>query len=284
MTFSQKVKTEILENRLSKPKFTSLVQGLIFSACRFDNDDYYEIRINKKIIIDKLKSTFKNFKFEFFDSKANINWICIKKKSIKINKNPQNIQYFFAGLFIGGGSISKFESKSYHLEISFLNEEKCAKVLSLLQQNQTQFTFRKIFHNKRFNIYLKKITQIIYFLMAIGALEQAAQLEVLRIKRDHFLNANRITNFDIYNAKKITRSSSAFAENWKLVQKKQLTNHFTDEQQFFFRLRAKNPELSIREISEILKKEYNLLVSKGGLNHWLVKLKKILEKGGENAK
>ncbi|MEG3826182.1 DNA-binding protein WhiA [Mesomycoplasma ovipneumoniae] len=283
MTFSQQAKLEILANRLTRPKFNSLVKGLIFSSSLDDDPSYFILRINKNEINSRLIEIFKKFQLFFSETKKNKNWICIGKKLIKIDKTPENIQYFFAGLFIGGGSISPLGSKSYHLEISFLDKSKCEKVLNILRQNQLEFTFKQIFYQNRLKIYLKKVNEIIYFLMAIGALEQASKLEILRIERDHYLNANRITNFDIKNAKKISESSTNFIKKWNLIKKNNLTSQFSDQELIFFEIREKNPELSLQEICEILKKEYNIIRTKAGLNYWLVKSNKILEKGVKNA-
>ncbi|WP_341490918.1 DNA-binding protein WhiA [Mesomycoplasma ovipneumoniae] len=283
MTFSQQAKLEILANRLTRPKFNSLVKGLIFSSSLDDDPNLFILRINKNEINSRLIEIFRKFQLNFSETKKNKNWICIEKKIIKIDKTPENIQYFFAGLFVGGGSISPLGSKSYHLEISFLDKSKCEKVLNILRQNQLEFTFKQIFYQNRLKIYLKKVNEIIYFLMAIGALEQASKLEILRIERDHYLNANRITNFDIKNAKKISESSTNFIKKWKLIQKNNLTSEFSDQELIFFEIRQKNPELSLQEICKILKKEYNIIRTKAGLNYWLVKSNKILEKGVKNA-
>ncbi|MDW2906087.1 DNA-binding protein WhiA [Mesomycoplasma ovipneumoniae] len=283
MTFSQQAKLEILANRLTRPKFNSLVKGLIFSSSLDDDPSLFILRINKNEINSRLIEIFRKFQLNFSETRKNKNWICIEKKLIKIDKTPENIQYFFAGLFIGGGSISPLGSKSYHLEISFLDKSKCEKVLNILRQNQLEFTFKQIFYQNRLKIYLKKVNEIIYFLMAIGALEQASKLEILRIERDHYLNANRITNFDIKNAKKISESSTNFIKKWKLIQKNNLTSKFSDQELIFFEIRQKNPELSLQEICKILKKEYNIIRTKAGLNYWLVKSNKILEKGVKNA-
>ncbi|MEG7280041.1 DNA-binding protein WhiA [Mesomycoplasma ovipneumoniae str. Black Butte] len=283
MTFSQRAKLEILANRLTRPKFNSLVKGLIFSSSLDDDPNFFILRINKNEINSRLIDIFQKFQLFFSETRKNKNWICIEKKLIKIDKTPENIQYFFAGLFIGGGSISPLGSKSYHLEISFLDKSKCEKVLNILRQNQLEFTFKQIFYQNRLKIYLKKVNEIIYFLMAIGALEQASKLEILRIERDHYLNANRITNFDIKNAKKISESSTNFIKKWNLIKKYNLTSQFSDQELIFFEIREKNPELSLQEICEILKKEYNIIRTKAGLNYWLVKSNKILEKGVKNA-
>ncbi|WP_341491464.1 DNA-binding protein WhiA [Mesomycoplasma ovipneumoniae] len=282
MTFSQQAKLEILANRLTRPKFNSLVKGLIFSSSLDDDPSFFILRINKNEINSRLIEIFRKFQLNFSETRKNKNWICIEKKLIKIDKTPENIQYFFAGLFIGGGSISPLGSKSYHLEISFLDKSKCEKVLNILRQNQLEFTFKQIFYQNRLKIYLKKVNEIIYFLMAIGALEQASKLEILRIERDHYLNANRITNFDIKNAKKISESSTNFIKKWNLIKKHNLTSEFSDQELIFFEIRQKNPELSLQEICKILKKEYNIIRTKAGLNYWLVKSNKILEKGVKN--
>lgn len=277
MTFSQEIKQELLNNKMGKKQFISFLQGIIFSACKFESQSKFTIRFNKPNIAQQIRNLLNLNKISYESDSHNKNWITIKSNYINIEQNPENVTYFFAGLFLGGGSISKPTSRFYHLEIAFLNRGKFEKIKSLFQKNNLDLNFHSTFAHNKFILYLKKINEIIYFLMAIRATERASKLEEIRIERDYRLNSNRLTNFDIHNLKRVAQAASKHIENYEIVLKNNKQNLFSQQELTFFELRKNNPDLTLEEIKEILKKEYNIVRSKSGLNHWLMKLKNVIK-------
>lgn len=277
MTFSQEIKQELLNNKMGKKQFISFLQGIIFSACKFESQSKFTIRFNKPNIAQQIRNLLDLNKISYESDSHNKNWITIKSNYINIEQNPENVTYFFAGLFLGGGSISKPTSRFYHLEIAFLNQEKFEKIKSIFQKNNLDLNFHNTFAHNKFILYLKKINEIIYFLMAIRATEQASKLEEIRIERDYRLNSNRLTNFDIHNLKRVAQAATKHIENYEIVLKNNKQNLFSQQELTFFELRKNNPDLTLEEIKEILKKEYNIVRSKSGLNHWLMKLKNVIK-------
>lgn len=277
MTFSQEIKQELLNNKMGKKQFISFLQGIIFSACKFESQSKFIIRFNKPNIAQQIRNLLNSNKISYESDSHNKNWITIKSNYINIEQNPENVTYFFAGLFLGGGSISKPTSRFYHLEIAFLNREKFEKIKSLFQKNNLDLNFHSTFAHNKFILYLKKINEIIYFLMAIRATERASKLEEIRIERDYRLNSNRLTNFDIHNLKRVAQAATKHIENYEIVLKNNKQNLFSQQELTFFELRKNNPDLTLEEIKEILKKEYNIVRSKSGLNHWLMKLKNVIK-------
>lgn len=277
MTFSQEIKQELLNNKMGKKQFISFLQGIIFSACKFESESKFIIRLNKPNITQQIRNLLDFNKINYESDSHNKNWIAIKSNYINIEQNPENVTYFFAGLFLGGGSISKPSSRFYHLEISFLNQDKFEKIKALFQKNNLDLNFHSTLAHNKFVLYLKKINEIIYFLMAIRATEQASKLEEIRIERDYRLNSNRLTNFDIHNLKRVAQAATKHIENYKIALKNHKQNLFSKEELTFFELRKNNPGLTLEEIKEILKKEYNITKSKSGLNHWLMKLKNVIK-------
>lgn len=277
MTFSQEIKQELLNNKMGKKQFISFLQGIIFSACKFESQSKFTIRFNKPNIAQQIRNLLNLNKISYESDSHNKNWITIESNYINIEQNPENVTYFFAGLFLGGGSISKPTSRFYHLEIAFLNREKFEKIKSLFQKNNLDLNFHSTFAHNKFILYLKKINEIIYFLMAIRATERASKLEEIRIERDYRLNSNRLTNFDIHNLKRVAQAATKHIENYEIVLKNNKQNLFSQQELTFFELRKNNPDLTLEEIKEILKKEYNIVRSKSGLNHWLMKLKNVIK-------
>lgn len=277
MTFSQEIKQELLNNKMGKKQFISFLQGIIFSACKFESQSKFIIRFNKPNIAQQIRNLLHSNKISYESDSHNKNWITIKSNYINIEQNPENVTYFFAGLFLGGGSISKPTSRFYHLEIAFLNRGKFEKIKSLFQKNNLDLNFHSTFAHNKFILYLKKINEIIYFLMAIRATERASKLEEIRIERDYRLNSNRLTNFDIHNLKRVAQAATKHIENYEIVLKNNKQNLFSQQELTFFELRKNNPDLTLEEIKEILKKEYNIVRSKSGLNHWLMKLKNVIK-------
>lgn len=277
MTFSQEIKQELLNNKMGKKQFISFLQGIIFSACKFESQSKFTIRFNKPNIAQQIRNLLNSNKISYESDSHNKNWITIESNYINIEQNPENVTYFFAGLFLGGGSISKPTSRFYHLEIAFLNRGKFEKIKSLFQKNNLDLNFHSTFAHNKFILYLKKINEIIYFLMAIRATERASKLEEIRIERDYRLNSNRLTNFDIHNLKRVAQAATKHIENYEIVLKNNKQNLFSQQELTFFELRKNNPGLTLEEIKEILKKEYNITKSKSGLNHWLMKLKNVIK-------
>ncbi|WP_434336903.1 DNA-binding protein WhiA [Mesomycoplasma conjunctivae] len=276
MSFSQSVKIEILNNKLSKKKTLSLLQGLIFTSSRFENEHLYIIRLNKSIISETIRELLRSKNIQFFWAQANRNWIVVRQKDVDIESQPADIQSFFAGLFLGGGSTSSPKAKTYHLEISFMNFERFQKIVNLLKLNNLEVDFHSIVRNNKNIIYLKKIDQIIFFLQIIGAVEHSWQLEETRLNRDFKLNSNRLVNFDFFNTKRLVEASRKHISYFHYIQENNLEFHFSNEELTFFKIRKENPEYSLQDIANILKKDYNIIKTKGGLNHWLIKLKKVV--------
>ncbi|CAT05394.1 Uncharacterized protein conserved in bacteria [Mesomycoplasma conjunctivae] len=276
MSFSQSVKIEILNNKLSKKKTLSLLQGLIFTSSRFENEHLYIIRLNKSIISETIRELLRSKNIQFFWAQANRNWIVVRQKDVDIESQPADIQSFFAGLFLGGGSTSSPKAKTYHLEISFMNFERFQKIVNLLKLNNLEVDFHSIVRNNKNIIYLKKIDQIIFFLQIIGAVEHSWQLEETRLNRDFKLNSNRLVNFDFFNTKRLVEAARKHISYFHYIQENNLEFRFSNEELTFFKIRKENPEYSLQDIANILKKDYNIIKTKGGLNHWLIKLKKVV--------
>ncbi|WP_215737357.1 DNA-binding protein WhiA, partial [Mesomycoplasma hyorhinis] len=193
-----------------------------------------------------------------------------------INLNHCFSKTFLAGVFVGTGTISKLDSHSYHLEIKFSQEEISSKV----QKNLAKHTlfFLELKRNKNVILYLKKSEQILDFLGFIGAIKSFKKLIDIKIQRDYESNANRLTNLDISNARRSGIASEKHNKNYEFIKKRRLLHLFRQEEVIFFDLKSKEPNLSLTQIVEVLEEKFGIKKTKSSLNHWLIKLNKIVKK------
>ncbi|UWV77110.1 DNA-binding protein WhiA [Mycoplasmopsis cynos] len=204
--------------------------------------------------------------------------ILIPKKTFDFNEkivDNEYLTFFFAGVFLGSGSISNKESTSYHLEISSLSQEKSYLIQKKL--NSYEFSFHIIKKQQRYVLYIKKIDELLDFLSAIGAKKSWFELQNLKIVRDKENVLNRINNIDFSNLQKIANSSIKHIDNINYIFENNLMDYFNDDQLMFFRLKIENPWLSLNDLVRMQIQQSNTVVSKSGANHWLRKLDKIVK-------
>ncbi len=273
MSFAFEIKEEILEKEFTPLQAHAFVSGLLSTSVIF-NDSKYILKINNGFISNVLKDLLDQLKIKYAATKENKNWIIFKNYSLDFKiKQPS---YFFAGVFVGGGSISNIDSLSYHLEIQLYSHKKALKIQKFL--NQYNFSFSLIKRRKMHVLYLKKSDQISDFLKAIQAFNSLMKFENSRIERDLHNQLNRYSNLDSYNQQKLAKASNKFKNHYEYILNKNLKNYFNEKEIIFFDLKLKNPYSSLEELKKIYKNKTNLKITKSVLNHWLIKLRKIYEK------
>ena len=66
-------------------------------------------------------------------------------------------------------------------------------------------------------------------------------------------------------------------EQWNFIEAHNLQDKFTREQLLFFNFKKNHPFLPLSQIVEELAHKYQIVKTKGGLNHWLIKLRNVYE-------
>lgn len=127
-------------------------------------------------------------------------------------------------------------------------------------------------------IYLKQSDQISDFLKMMQAFNSLISFEDERIKRDYNNHINRYSNLDTYNLQKVAKSNVAFSSMYKQVKKAKLLHLFNQKELNFFNLKLKNQYISLQELTNLYNQTYQLRITKSGLNHYLLKLKKVFDK------
>lgn len=273
MSFAFEIKKEILEKEFTPSQAHVFISGLISTSAIFVGLKYI-LKINNSVISNVIKDLLKQLKISYELTNKNKNWIIFKNYSFEFQiKKPS---FFFAGVFVGGGSISDVNSLFYHLEIQLYSHEKAVRIQKFL--NKYDFSFSLIQRRKMHVLYLKKSDQISDFLKAIQAFNSLMKFENSRIKRDLHNQLNRYSNLDLYNQQKLAKASNRFKIHYTFILENNLKSHFKNNEIIFFDLKMKNLYSSLDELKKIYKNKTGFDKTKSCLNHWLIKLRKIYEK------
>lgn len=270
MSFAQEIKQEVLSQELAIEQARAFISGLISSSAERSDSKIF-VKLNNPQISTIIKDLMLQLNINFNSAKENKNWIVLKnyKTAIKINQPS----YFFAGAFVGNGSISDTASNSYHLEIQFYSHAEAEKLQKFL--NKYSFKFTLIQRRKLFVLYLKKSEQISDFLRAIQAFKALMQFEDARISRDMYNQLNRYSNLDAYNQQKLAKASAVFVKQYQKIKDNRLTHLFRGPEIAFYEMKMRNKYSSLDELTKMYEKKTGIKKTRAGLNHWIIKLRNI---------
>ena len=270
MSFALLIKKEVLSQEFSKEEALAFLDGLIASSS-INNMQETIIKINNAEISKTIKDMLDQLSIPHDDTYENKNWIIIEEwKKVEEIKQPG---FYFAGVFLGGGSISPLDSTSYHLEIQMYSHMSAQKIQAFL--NKYDFDFTLIQRRKLWVLYIKKAEQISDFLKAIQAITSLLEFEDAKIIRGFKNEIVKYSNLEVHNQRKLAKSWSDFNEQFIFIKKNDLLGNFRDEEIIFFELKQKNPFLSLSELVILFNKKTKAQKTKSGLSHFLIKLRKF---------
>ena len=202
------------------------------------------------------------------------------KISKNIVRNDDTISGYLAGAFLASGSVNSPETSNYHLEIA-LNSENFAKWLSKLfsKYRNSDIEPKVIKRREQFVIYFKKSDQISNFLIMIGAVECCMDFENVRANRDMINSANRLTNMDTANMRRIYDTANKQIKEIKVIDEKLGIDNITNEKvRMLCKLRLENEAASLLELSEIMSSNMNKTITKSNVNHLFRKIHELYER------
>ncbi len=195
-----------------------------------------------------------------------------KELSLRIRaevlKSAAHERAFLRGVFLSAGSVSD-PQRDYHLEIASAHRALISDLAALLLKNpELDLSPGQSTRAGKSVVYLKDSEKISDFLTLIGAPRSAMELMQAKMLKEVRNYVNRKSNFETANIDKTVKA--AVEQNLaieKVIEKKGL-DYFPPSLREIAALRLRNPEMSLRELSE------ELSLSRSGVNH---RLKKILE-------
>lgn len=140
MSFAFEIKKELLTKEMSIDNAFAFVSGLITVAGVRDGSKII-IKFNNSETSEVIRDLLSQLDIKNSYSNENKNFIIVEGfEPITQIKLPA---FFFAGAFVGGGSISDAQSTSYHLEIQ-LHSHQNALMLQGFLNKYPQFNFTLI--------------------------------------------------------------------------------------------------------------------------------------------
>lgn len=174
---------------------------------------------------------------------------------------------YLRGAFLSCGAVTN-PSADYHMEFSVPHFRLSRDLLALMQE--LGFGARLVRRKGSHIVYLKESEQIEDALTLMGAVGASLELMNVKIVKDIRNTANRIANCESANIDKTVSASLAQIEAIRRIERKGAMDGLPEELRELARLRTEHPELSLRELGELLPEP----LSRSGVNH---RLRRILE-------
>lgn len=186
-------------------------------------------------------------------------------------KKPCCKRAFLRGIFVSCGSVTDPE-RGYHLEMVLGNYDFAENIRGIIGKFGLE---AKIIERKsNYVVYMKEGAAIVDFLNIIGAHLALMEFENVRILKEMRNTINRKVNCETANIKKTVSAASRQVEDIRYIHDTVGFGSLTDNLAEIARVRLDNPEVSLKELGEMLDPP----IGKSGVNHRLRKLSEIAEK------
>lgn len=195
-----------------------------------------------------------------------------KSFTVEVKEEIKNISFeegekeFLKEVFLSSGSIAN-PQKEYHLEILTDTVEMAENVISILKEFGIDAKFLE--KKYKFVVYIKSSDMISLFLNIIGAHNSLFKFEDEKVMHELNNNINRVVNCETANISKIVNTSLRQIEIIKRIG----IDNLPENLQEVARLRCENPEMSLKELGELMK----VPLGKSGVNHKLKKIESLYE-------
>ena len=201
------------------------------------------------------------------------------EREINLRVNRANIndedeqRAFIRGAFLACGSVTDPE-KSYHMEFAVPYRNLCMDICRIIREIQDSEIAVKILSRGGVYIaYIKDSEQITDMLTYMGAVVAAMNVMGTKALKEVRNAANRRANSEIANLQKTASASARQILAIKKLRKDGRFNLLSDELKSVANLRYDYPELTLRELGEMLDPP----ISRSGVNHRLEKIIRMAE-------
>ncbi len=276
MSFSSDVKEELskLSNLANKECVKAELYGYICTANVAEEKKCLKFTTESEYNINRFSKLLNNENISNYDidiSGKNYTITVAKKDTQNILElyngySVENLELtqkaYIRGAFLGGGSINNPKNK-YHIELSLKDKNIAEIIIDILKAYNINF---KILNSQnKCSIYSKDGEEISKFLAFIGASKSVLVFEEIRVYRDMRNNINRIVNCETANLGKTVDAAVKQIEAINRLKENGKFNDLPDNLKEIANLRLANPEASLVELGQMLKKP----IGKSGVNYRL---------------
>ncbi len=276
MSFSSEVKEELskIGNLANKSSVKAELYGYYCSAnvseerglMRFSTESEYNINRFSKLLnnvnISKYDIEMQGNKFSISISREESKILKENFEKFDVGSKEEEEKGYVRGAFLGGGSINNPKNK-YHIEVKLKNMDMAEKIIDILDKSNINFKILQIKNNC--SIYSKDGEEISKFLAFIEASRSVLKFEEIRVYRDMRNNINRLVNCETANLTKTVAAAVKQIEAINKLKKSGKFNELPENLKEIANLRIANPEASLVELGQMLKKP----IGKSGVNYRL---------------
>ena len=115
----------------------------------------------------------------------------------------------------------------------------------------------------------------------LGATKAVLYFEDVRAYRVQKNKANRLNNCEIANQEKILKTGMKQLDDIRYLKEHDLVGLLDENVQEAVKYREAYPETSLQELADIISTETGRQIGKSGINHYFIKVKKLVEKHKE---
>lgn len=174
---------------------------------------------------------------------------------------------FLRGVFLVCGAVTN-PQVDYHLEFNVPHLNLSRDLITLL--GEMGLRARMVRRKGNYVVYFKESEQIEDCLTMMGAMSASLELMNVKIIKNIRNNVNRAANCESANLDKTVAAALVQAEAARKIEERLGLDALSEELRDVCRLRLDNPDLSLRELGELL----NPPISRSGVNH---RIQRILE-------
>ena len=185
----------------------------------------------------------------------------------------EEIKAYLKGTFLASGSINDPKKSRYHMEILITYPEEAVYVQKLL--NGFDLNAKILNREKGYMIYIKEAEKISDFMKLLGATNAVLYYENVRIYRDQKNMTNRLNNCEQANMDKVFETASIQLKQIEIIEQNDGVMLLDDRTKVALEYRKKYPEVSLKELAEIISIETGKKLTKSGLNHRMRKIKEL---------
>ena len=298
MSFTSRIKNELVESELSKLEQVSELSGLLKNSV--DNRSKLNITTENaaiaRLIFNRLKNNYDalirvSVKKGYNYNKNYIYGLEVYKNVDSIIKDlsldtvvPNSYliddedtkRAYIRGIFLACGSVNDPKTSQYHMEFSFDNEEYASFINDMLDSYNLNSKILK--RESRYIVYIKESERITDFLRIIKATNALLYYENIRIYRNKNNNINRINNCEQANVDKTIQSAKNQIDDINYIIKKDAYELLDEKVKDAADYRLKYPEESLTELSCIMTMETGTSITKSGLHHRFNKIKLLAQR------
>lgn len=194
-------------------------------------------------------------------------------------ETPEEKMAFIRGAFLACGSINDPSTGEYHLEFTSSQKNQGQYISKLLKEFDINSKIIKRVNH--YMVYVKSAEMISDLIKMLGVINCFFYYEDIRIYRDHKNMVNRLNNCEIANQEKILKTGLKQLDDILYLKENDLIGLLDENVQEAIKYRESYPETSLQELADIISSETGRRIGKSGINHYFIKVKKLVEKHKE---